>query len=330
LTNGLPERAEAEKALQEVGLPAVPYLVAVFGKTDSLYSKLWNKLPAITRRFLPEPFPWPIIRSQAAEVLGSIGARHRFSDGIGDARTTPQLRHVVRVLAQHLTDPDVHLRIAYAQALAFIGPNARDAVPDLIKMFEQGNAQEKVFVCQAFGAIGSCPSAGQAVQTMLASLNATDKHLEGALVSALGGIGSEAEKAIPALVERLTDTDGQMRRAAVRSLARIGNLPPTMRPKLLPLINETDEGTRAGAAVALLRLDLTDSNALTVVRHCLSSTNPANLPTSTLYLMVNMGPAARSFLPELQGFVKASGPESAFARKVLKTSTNSPPKVRTY
>jgi len=322
LTNSGAEKLQAEEVLGQIGLPAIPYLVAGFEMNETVYSKLWHRAPAAMRGFLPEPFSWQRINSEIAQVLGFIGRGHRFSDGVGDAPTTPQLERGVRALAHRLADPNVNVRISCAQALAFIGPNARDAGPDLLKMFGQGNSHEKIMVCQAFGTIGPCSSARQVVKVMLSGLSGADKHLQLAVVQALGAMGSEAEAAIPVLTERLTDSDGELRRAAVRSLARIGNVPKGIRPNLLLLLNETDEGTRAGAALALVRLDPSDSNALSIVKACLKGEKPANLPnlrSGTLYLMMSMGPSARPFLPELRELVAGSDLNaSIFARKVLK------------
>ena len=149
LTNRAVPSTEVEQALRKIGLPALPYLVTAFERNDSFtaktYTKVWVASPPIVRKFLPKPFPWESIRSTVAETIGFIGQGHRFSDGAGDAPTTPEIQHAVVALAKRLTTND-NIRIASAQALAFIGPNSRDAVPALIKMFDQGDLHERIMV----------------------------------------------------------------------------------------------------------------------------------------------------------------------------------------
>src|SRR5689334_19906759 len=132
---------------------------------------------------------------------------------MGDGPTTPQLRRAVRGLARSLTDADPSVRVCSAQALAFIGPNARDAGPDLVKLLDQGNSHEKIMACQAFGTIGLCASGPQAVEALLRALTASDRNLNISAIYALGGMGLQASPAIPELVARLTDDEEPMRRA---------------------------------------------------------------------------------------------------------------------
>ena len=76
LTNGSAGE-DSKKALVETGLLAVPYLVTAFEKKDRLpvkaYSKIWHSLPGVIQKFLPEPFPWGLVRAPIAEILGRIG-----------------------------------------------------------------------------------------------------------------------------------------------------------------------------------------------------------------------------------------------------------------
>jgi len=55
LTNNLPQREQAEKALTEIGMPAMPYLGEAFEKPHSFWTKRYSKLreaaPAVTLKF---------------------------------------------------------------------------------------------------------------------------------------------------------------------------------------------------------------------------------------------------------------------------------------
>ncbi len=331
LTNNLPQREQAEKALGEIGIPAMPYLVAAFEKPEGFWAKRYSYLreaaPAVTRKFLPEPFPWETIRTAIAQVLGWTGSAYRWSDGLGEAPSTPQIERAVRALARGLADPSPGVRTFSAQALAFFGPNARNAVPSLLKMFKAGDAQEKIMVCQAFGTIGPCRHGPEAVQAMLRALDDSEKRLNIAAVAALGGMGLEAEVTIPALIERLTASEENMRRTSLRTLARFRSLPSKIRPQLLQFLNETNESMRAGAAVALLRIDPHDTQAFDVVIDCLNPTKPANSRSGTLYLMMGTGPP-QILLPKLRNLATDSDPNvSAFARVALKRASEAETKA---
>jgi len=318
LTNGIPAM-QARAALQKIGLPAVPYLVAAFGKSDDLltktYSKLWYNSPAAARRLLPEPFPWQATRTRIAEAIGFIGHHHWWVEGAGDAPTPPELERAVNVLARALADPKPGVRSSSVQALEYLGPYAKSAVPGLIKMFNRGSLHERVMVCQAFGTIGPCSDVVQAVQVLQVlgnALNDSESGLNIAAVQALGAIGPSAASAVPALVERVASSDEQMRRSSLRALARIGSLPESIRPKLVLLLNETNDFTRAGAAIALLRLNPGDLNAVAVAKDCLGAQKPDNVRSSTVYLSMAMRTPPRDFLPQLR--LLARGPDSGASR----------------
>lgn len=322
LTNNPPRREEATEALKRIGLPAVPYLVAAFERKETAWRRIYSKLsqiaPPAATKLLPEPFPWEAIRTAVADTLGYIGMSQRFSDGLGDGPTTPQLQRAVRSLARGLSDADGSVRSFSAQALAYIGPNARDSVPELVKLFDRGNSHERIMVCQAFGTIGPSPSGHDVVEALLRGLAAPDRNLNISAMDALGNIGSQAAPAIPLLVARLADGEDRTRMASVRALARIGNLPKDLRPKLLPFLDATNDGTRAGAAIALAGLDPSDKKAISVVKDCLAAEKPPNLRSSTVHLMIGMGPSAVPFRPELEELVNDSDENvSRFARKAL-------------
>ncbi len=182
-------------------------------------------------------------------------------------------------------------------------------------------------VCQAFGTVGPCRHAPQAVQAMLSALDDPEKTLNIAAVFALGGMGTEAEIAIPALIDRLTATEENMRRSSLRALARFRKLPAEIRPQLLQFLSETNESIRVGAAVALLRIDPRDTQAFEAVTECLRAAKPAVLRSSTVYLIRDMEPP-QILLPELRRLVTDSDSNvSAFSRAALKHAPEADPKA---
>jgi HEAT repeat protein len=68
--------------------------------------------------------------------------------------------------------PDPLLRRQAAQALARIGPDARDAVPDLIAALQDGNEEVRKYAARAIGQVG--PEARAAVPRLLEELHPAD------------------------------------------------------------------------------------------------------------------------------------------------------------
>jgi hypothetical protein len=320
LTNANP--AEGEKALEEIGLPALPYLVPAFenkGRRPSVWDKLWNNVPGFVRKFRPTPFPWRSIHGSLTEIIGFIGSRHRWNDGVGDTPSTPEIERAVQALARSLSDPDTSERMSCASALAFIGPNAKNASPALVAMFSRGNSQEKIFAGQALGTIGPCSTVQESVGALQDGLNSPDPDVIRSAADALGNIGAQAAPAVPSLVKLITNGNEGLRRSAVRALARIGNLPNDVRPPLLLLLNDTNAFMRAGAAIALLRLDSNEAPAMSAAEDSLTPEKPPNLRSSTIFLVAGSPSLAEKFLPELRKL--ENDPDfnvAAFARKALK------------
>src|SRR5260370_12689883 len=105
--------------------------------------------------------------------------------------------------------------------MVFIGPNAKNAAPALVAMFDRGNSQEKIFVCQAFGTIGPCSTAPESVRALIEGLNSQDTGLTISAAEALGGMGSQAVPAVPALVKLLANGNENIRKSPVTPLPPI-------------------------------------------------------------------------------------------------------------
>ena len=136
-------------ALQQIGPPAVPFILAKLAREDSRYGslsnyrELWNKIPAALRRFFPKPKvgafdEWhacsvllelgpgiipslasalrdqnPAVREVSAHALGSFR-----EEGKDIAKTAP-------ALVEALHDPILAVRARAAWALAEKSPFSR-------------------------------------------------------------------------------------------------------------------------------------------------------------------------------------------------------------
>jgi HEAT repeat protein len=84
----------------------------------------------------------------------------------------------------------------------------------------------------ALGRIG-----GQAVPTLVNTLNDPNPRVRAEAARALARIGPEATEAVPALIARLDDPDEEVRQAAARALGQVGPAAATAVPALISLID---------------------------------------------------------------------------------------------
>src|SRR5437867_739601 len=116
----LDESFEAQQALNEIGEPAVPWLVPYLHRRDSIYNrayvKLWPVLPTFLKSRLQQPVLSREVRMRAVVALRDMG---------------PLARQAVAALMERLRDKDPTIRLHSAIALGNIGPEARAAVPSL-------------------------------------------------------------------------------------------------------------------------------------------------------------------------------------------------------
>ncbi|HEV3084807.1 MAG TPA: HEAT repeat domain-containing protein, partial [Gemmataceae bacterium] len=136
------------------------------------------------------------------------------------------------------TDPKGLAGVQSLEALGDMGPDAKAAVPVLLKLLEKpglatvgtrwGPAHQGAVV-RTLGKIG--PAAAPAVPALLALLKSNKVQIHREVILALGGIGPSARAAVPALVAILTT-----REAIIwASVTLLATRPPTALA-ILPLV----------------------------------------------------------------------------------------------
>jgi hypothetical protein len=110
-------------------------------------------------------------------------------------------------------------------AFKILGASASNAVPELIRIYQQKIQQT----------------------------NATPISVQCASV-ALGNIGAPASNALPVLFRQFTNTDNQKRFDAVSAAMRIGNDPAVMLPAMIPMLKDPQHGIRWNASSSFERL----------------------------------------------------------------------------
>ena len=153
------------------------------------------------------------IRWAAARSLGKIGL---------DKKSRPeQSEKTVLALAMLLNpteDPDV--RAVVANTLRDLGPDAKSALPALIKLLNVGEAESQEEVIKAITSIGGTQNATKALIVSLDSRSANVRRLAAV---ALGSIGARATEAVEPLLQHQQDEDPAVRLAisdAILSILR--------------------------------------------------------------------------------------------------------------
>jgi HEAT repeat protein len=155
----------------------------------------------------------------------------------------------VPTLIEALDPRDLNARSA-ARHLGRLGPEASQAVPDLIDIVKGNDAAKlRVAAAAALGKIG--PEAKDAVPVLVQQLDDEQSgDVRVAAAAALWQIATHPD-AVPALLAALGDSERTVQHEALDALGELGVEAPAAGPALLPMLEESGPRLRAGAAAAL-------------------------------------------------------------------------------
>lgn len=298
-------------------------------------------VPALIRALDDKRF---VIRGSAANALGKIGAGAKDAipallhapGPVGPGSTTFAIPAAavgpaaVPALIEGLNDPGDGPRRTAAEALGRIGPEARAAVPELIRMSTSARATDRVVAATALWRIARD---GRVVPVLIEAARPADGRGLGdryAALDALGEIGPAAGEAVPALINQLAAESETNAYKVAEALGRIG---PAAGAAIAPLerisAHSEDESLRTAADLALWRItrgekglgalikelqggtDLAKSNALTTISQIGREAGPAVPAIAELLrdehqdligvvaTLGEIGPSAKSTLPLL-------------------------------
>ena len=136
-----------------------------------------------------------------------------------------------------------------------LGPEAREAVPRLIKLYERNRSVlDRELVAHALGGIG--PAASNAVPVLLGVItNFTGQGTIHNSFAALGEIHVFPEKIVPFLIPYLTNSEGSFRNSAIWNLRQYGSNARPAIPALLERLHDEESYIRTNAARALKVID---------------------------------------------------------------------------
>ncbi|MBI1831369.1 MAG: HEAT repeat domain-containing protein [Planctomycetes bacterium] len=210
--------------------------------------------------------------------------QHVAIGAVGAIRSHPDL--VLPVLTKALASEDISTRRRAAEALGEYGPVAKDAIAQLVALF---NDKDGYACIQAAFAVWKIEGkTDRAVPALVALLKATsDRTLPDHAAAALGTIGPAAKDAIPALTAELKSDRVALRVSAAGALWKITQKPE---PTLSVLI----------AALETKQFDIEVS------------------PDHIIGILEDMGPQARSAIPALRALHRRSEWHRDAIEKALK------------
>jgi HEAT repeat protein len=149
------------------------------------------------------------------------------------------------------------------RALGLIGPDAREAVGDLVALFSD-RTQPLALVVQTLAAIGS-----DAVGRLEKALASPDRSVRILAADALIHMGPEARGAVGTLTATLADPDRDVRRLAAEALAAVGPDARAAVPALTAGLGSGETDTRIQAAHTLRSIGRDAAGAAGALAECL-------------------------------------------------------------
>jgi HEAT repeat protein len=174
------------------------------------------------------------VQREGIRALGAFGAQAAIAVGL--------LRERVRD-----GNPEA-ARIAALEALASIGPDAAEALPEIAACIEHGGPELRSAGLTALGAMGAAASEhGLLVE---AALEAPEPAVRAAALAASVRLEPEKEKLLPRLEQALADPAPEVRRPAIEALGSIGE---PARPAAGRLFSLLVEGSDRPLVLSALR-----------------------------------------------------------------------------
>jgi len=165
----------------------------------------------------------------------------------------PEAKAAVPALVKALGDSDTGVLYCVARALGKIGPEAKAAVPALVKTLGDSDPIVRVNATWALGEIG--PDAKDAVPALVKALDGADAHaMRAAAALALGNMGSPTEEILSALIKALSDKEAVVRACAAWALCNLGPDAKTAVSALEKLLKDESADVRAAAASAIEKI----------------------------------------------------------------------------
>jgi HEAT repeat protein len=171
----------------------------------------------------------------------------------------PRRKLIVWAEKHHLTKPrkhilDFNLNFQAGNCFYVLGPVAKGAVPELIRIYNQHISDwSQSETALALGMIG--PASADAVPSLILNVASTNAMTRAQTIFALGAIHAKPELVVPLLTKNLADPDVQSRRSAVNALMMFRGEAKSAVPVIIGLLQDPDRFVRTSARFALRAID---------------------------------------------------------------------------
>ena len=210
----------AEKGLKALGADAsnaVPSLIEIYerGRSSSAGRAAANVLAEIgpsAKQAIPA-----LVKS-ATSTNSQVRAFAVYT--LGRMALEPEVVDPVLIKSLHDPDREVRYNAAFGlSALAFMGGDAKVAVPALVETLKDTYGTARAAAAMALGHIHAEPRL--AVPTLIESLHDPDVFVRTHAAASLGEFGTNAKPAVDPLVELLSETNQDARNAVSKALRAI-------------------------------------------------------------------------------------------------------------
>lgn len=249
--------------------------------------------PQVVNAFGPDAWPG-LLRALARKDTALKKAYFQLLDKLDSfgAQGTRKLQPIDEVM----------LRLRSRFWLMQLGPDAKSAVPELIKVAKQSEDLEiRAGAISVLGFVGlESPEALSALIELLREPGTfwiRDLILDDTVALAVGRFGNRATAAVPELVRWMRERKLQRPLDAIRAVGMIGGDAPEAVAALVALLSEP--GLRNYAVGALADLGSDASGAVPALIQCLEDSEPRVWPLIVETLM-KVGPQAKAAVPRLQ------------------------------
>ena len=190
--------------------------------------------------------------AKLAEQLSASDRDTRREAGYRLEKLGPAAKPALPALIRAIGDSDKQVWANALAAIAAIGPDAAEAIPQLVDSFDsrkgsdyrpRDKSQKLMRAAHALARIGDA-----ARPALIAALKGDDTGLRLGAAKALGGMAAHARDAIPALIENLGHSDEELRSEVIETLGLIGA--EAVAP-LTTSLSWPDPKLRSGSARAL-------------------------------------------------------------------------------
>lgn len=248
-------------------------------------------------------------------------------------------------LIKAIDDSDKQVWGSALGAIAAIGPDAAEAIPRLLLVFDSrrgGDSRQRDKAQMLMRAAYALACIGDAARpALIEALKADDTGMRLGAAKALGGMGAGSRDAIPALIENLGHSDEDLRGEVIEALALIGKdaVPPlteslkwpdprlrsgssralgvigtaatTAGPALLAQLQvEKEIAVRAAILGALARVGLPQDKVVTLLIVAFRDANP-EIRSAALNAMLRIRPAEKVVVPALAALLAEPQPDLA-------------------